>query len=119
PWGTLLDQDYISVSDGATSDTIEFSHTDSHTTLGMVSVEAAARLRISAVHLVAGFRYESSVYDAYGGSGWQLDPMANQVAVSIPADLHALRYEVLYRIPFIGVGVSAQAKRMMITGEAR
>ena len=128
PWGTLLDQDFISASDGTTSQTVEFSHTDSSTTLRMFDAEAAARLRLgrpapgktTALHLVAGFHFESSVYDAYGASGWQLDSNEARILVSVPGDPHALRYELRYYQPFLGVGLDVgRGEPFALSGEAR
>lgn len=122
PWSTLLDQDFL--SDG--TDTLEFSHTDSPTTLRTLEVEGALRARTStfadksgSVHVVVGFRYEASTYDAYGAQGWQLDSDGNQFPVSIPADSHALHYEVRYRQPFVGIGLNGGTDSFLFSGEAR
>jgi hypothetical protein len=118
PWGTLLDQDFLTASAGTQSQQVEFSHTDSRTTLRALVVEGAARYRIAELsappgsaplHLVAGLRYESSAYEAFGASGWQLDANANRVAVSLPGDPLGLRYDVRYWLPFVGAGIDLKA----------
>lgn len=128
PWGTLLDQDFVSASSGSVHQTVEFSHTDSRTTLRALALEGAFRLRIvelgqpgqAPLHLVAGLRYEWSSYDAYGASGWQLDNMQNEVPFSIPGDPLALHYDVRYWLPFVGGGVDfAFGKRFSLHTEAR
>jgi hypothetical protein len=127
PWGTLLDQDFLTVNDGAGSQTVEFSHTDSPTTLRTIGFESAVRYRLGApavkkemaVHAVAGFHFESITYDAYGASGWQLDADGNQVFGSIPDSPHGLHYEVHYRQPFIGIGADAGNDSSLFSGEAR
>jgi hypothetical protein len=130
PWGNLVDQDFLAVSNGsAASGNIEFSHTDSRTTMRSLVFDVAARLRVAAlgpepgattVHLVGGFRFESSVYDAYGAWGWQLDANANRVPVSLPGDPLGLHYEVRHRLPFVGVGLQfGTGKRFVLTTEAR
>ena len=127
PWGTLVDQDFSSTS--SHPETVEFSHTDSRTTLRALALEAAFRLRIVELsrqpgqvplHLVAGLRYEWSSYDAYGASGWRLDNMQNEVPFSIPGDPLALHYDVRYWLPFVGGGVDfAFGKRFSLHTEAR
>lgn len=128
PWGTLLDQDFVSASDGTNSETVEFSHTNSPTTLRTFDVEGAVRYRLgkpaigrtTALHLVAGFRFESSTYDAYGASGWQLDASDDKVYASIPGSPHALHYEVRYKQPFVGVGLNlGKSDAFLFSGEAR
>jgi hypothetical protein len=128
PWSTLLDQDFLSATDGMSAQTVEFSHTDSPTTLRMFDVEGAARIRIgkpapgntTVLHAVAGFRFEQSTYDAYGASGWQLDMNGNQVFASIPGAPHALHYEVRYHQPFLGLGLDIGARGpFLFSGEAR
>jgi hypothetical protein len=128
PWSTLVDQDFLSASDGVNAETIEFSHTDSPTTLRTYDVEGAARIRIgrpavgktTALHAVAGFRFERSTYDAYGASGWQLDSDGSRQYASIPGAPHALHYEVRYRQPFLGVGLNVGAgEPFLFSGEAR
>src|SRR5580765_5362785 len=43
PWGTLVDQDFVSASSGSVHQTVEFSHTDSRTTLTALVLEGALR----------------------------------------------------------------------------
>jgi len=46
PWDTFVDRDFVSASSGGINQTIEFSHTDSRTTLRALALEGALRLRI-------------------------------------------------------------------------
>jgi len=129
PWGNMVDQDWLGASVGTRSEKIEFSHTDSRTTLRALMIEGAARLRVASlaeepgapsIYAVAGFRFESSIYDAYGAWGWQLDENANQVPVSLPGDLLVLHYEVRHRIPFVGFGFDfGRGRRFLLNTEAR
>jgi hypothetical protein len=128
PWGTLVDQDFVTASNSVDSETVEFSHTDSRTTLRALALEGALRLRFDfprtwgqgSLHAVAGFRYESNVYDAYGASGWQLASIDEQVPVATEGEPWVLHYEARYHLPFVGAGLGlGEGKPLAFSAEAR
>ena len=108
PWGKMVDSDFLTASLPSSSQSIEFSRTESRATLRMWSAEAALGVRVWRPRpllralMLAGFRFESNSYDIFGAKGSHIGEDGEPVAFELPDNLLALEYDTRYRIPFVG-----------------
>ncbi len=129
PWGSMVDQDFLGVRSGGAESEVEFSHTDSRSTMRWYAADLALRIRLVELQvepalqrllLVVGFRYESSNYDVFGVRGWQLDGDGNRVTVSLPDATRVGHYETRQKTPFLGFRFDGVVgERLSIGSEAR
>ncbi|HVU02818.1 MAG TPA: hypothetical protein VHE30_13755 [Polyangiaceae bacterium] len=128
PWGTMTDQDFATLSAFGASQRLEFSHTDSRTTLRALVLEGALRYAFQpsepgarpGFYGTAGLRYEGSHYEVFGASGWHLDSNANRAPTNIPDDVKGLEYDVHHFFPFVGAGTTYRSTgSFVVDAEAR
>jgi len=105
---SMIDSDFLALEDGPR---IEFAHTDSQVRSDAWVVEASASLCVRAcalddgrraLHLLAGYRFERLVFDAWGADGWY-GIGADRAPVHLDADVHGVHYEAEHHLPFVGI----------------
>jgi len=127
PSGKMRDRDWITEPGEGLART-EFSFTESKTALRVIVAEYAVRVRAvdlasnkrASISGVAGFRFDSSSFEAWGAKGWQLKNDFTPVYGAIPESVLGLTYTTRYYMPFLGVRFDANIADIFSLGfEAR